>query len=45
MQKAWRKFVDEIIYPDAQAREEDGKRPSQSVMDAMAYVRSLYVPA
>jgi hypothetical protein len=37
LQKAWRKFVDEIIYPDAQAREEDGKRPSQSVMDAMAY--------
>ena len=31
-----RKFVDEVIYPDAQAREEDGKRPSQSVLDAMA---------
>ncbi|KAF8532187.1 acyl-CoA dehydrogenase/oxidase [Gautieria morchelliformis] len=36
LQKAWRKFVDEVIYPDAQAREEDGKRASQSVMDAMA---------
>jgi len=33
-----RKFVDEIIYPDAQAREEDGKRPSQSVLDAMTWV-------
>jgi hypothetical protein len=31
-----RKFLDEIIYPDAQLREEDGKRPSQSVLDAMA---------
>ena len=31
-----RTFMDEIIYPDAQAREEDGKRPSQSVLDAMA---------
>jgi len=28
--------VDEVIYPDAQKREEDGKRPSQSVIDAMA---------
>lgn len=34
--------MDEIIYPDAQAREEDGKRPSQSVMDAMAWVISLF---
>jgi hypothetical protein len=31
-----RKFADEIIIPDAQLREEDGKRPSQSVLDAMA---------
>ncbi|KAG8765928.1 hypothetical protein FRC15_006690, partial [Serendipita sp. 397] len=36
LQRAMRKFVDEIIYPDAQAREEDGKRISQSVVDAMA---------
>ncbi|KIJ51568.1 hypothetical protein M422DRAFT_65512 [Sphaerobolus stellatus SS14] len=36
LQHAFRKFVDEIITPDALAREEDGKRPSQSVMDAMA---------
>ncbi|KII88385.1 hypothetical protein PLICRDRAFT_175981 [Plicaturopsis crispa FD-325 SS-3] len=35
-QAALRKFVDEVVYPDAQAREEDGKRPSQSVFDEMA---------
>ncbi|PVG01670.1 acyl-CoA dehydrogenase NM domain-like protein [Serendipita vermifera] len=34
-QKAMRKFVDEIIFPDAQACEENGKRISQSVVDAM----------
>jgi hypothetical protein len=34
-----RKFVDEIIYPDAQACEENGKRISQEVVDAMAYVK------
>jgi len=28
--------VEEVIYPDAQAREEDGKRPSQYVFDEMA---------
>jgi len=33
-----RKFVDEIIYPDAQAREEDGKRASKEVLEAMAWV-------
>jgi len=37
-QVVMRKFVDEFVYPDAQAREEDGKRPSQSVIDAMAAV-------
>ncbi|KAF8532188.1 acyl-CoA dehydrogenase/oxidase [Gautieria morchelliformis] len=37
-QAVMRKFVDDILYPDAQAREEDGKRPSQSVIDAMAAV-------
>jgi alkylation response protein AidB-like acyl-CoA dehydrogenase len=36
LQNAMRKFVDEVIYPDAQAREEDGKRPSISVIQAMA---------
>ncbi|KAJ7593030.1 peroxisomal acyl-CoA-dehydrogenase [Mycena floridula] len=34
--KEMRKFFDEYVYPDAQAREEDGKRPSQSVIDKMA---------
>ncbi|KAI5120210.1 hypothetical protein M0805_006316 [Coniferiporia weirii] len=38
VQKAMRIFVDEILYPDAQAREADGKRPSQSVIDKMAEV-------
>lgn len=33
-----RQFVDEYIYPDAQAREEDGKRVSQSVIDKMTFV-------
>lgn len=35
-QAAMRKFVREVVYPDAQAREEDGKPPSQSVLTAMA---------
>ncbi|KAH9856491.1 acyl-CoA dehydrogenase NM domain-like protein [Lenzites betulinus] len=35
-QRAARKFVDEILTPDAVAREEDGKRPSLSVMKQMA---------
>ncbi|KDQ59065.1 hypothetical protein JAAARDRAFT_33786 [Jaapia argillacea MUCL 33604] len=35
LQRAMRKLVDEVIYPDAQAREEDGKRPSQSVIEEM----------
>ncbi|KAG7089734.1 hypothetical protein E1B28_011388 [Marasmius oreades] len=34
--KAVREFVDEYLYPDAQAREEDGKRPDQKVIDKMA---------
>ncbi|TFK87968.1 peroxisomal acyl-CoA-dehydrogenase [Polyporus arcularius HHB13444] len=38
LQKAVREFVDEHIYPDAQERELDGKRPSQSVLDKMAEV-------
>ncbi|KAF8071704.1 acyl-CoA dehydrogenase [Lyophyllum atratum] len=35
-QAAFRKFVEEVLLPDAQLREEDGKRPSQSVFDEMA---------
>ncbi|KAF8656805.1 hypothetical protein AX16_002355 [Volvariella volvacea WC 439] len=35
-QKAVRKFVDEVITPDAIAREEDGRPPSKSVIEAMA---------
>ncbi|KAG6865906.1 hypothetical protein C0991_010739 [Blastosporella zonata] len=35
-QVEFRKFVETVILPDAQAREEDGKRPSQSVFDEMA---------
>jgi alkylation response protein AidB-like acyl-CoA dehydrogenase len=37
-QKAVRLFFDENVFEDAQAREEDGKRPSQSVLDKMAEV-------
>ena len=36
LQKAVREFVDNIIFPDAQLHEADGKRPSQSVLDQMA---------
>ncbi|KAI9000542.1 acyl-CoA dehydrogenase NM domain-like protein [Trametes punicea] len=35
-QRAARKFADEIIAPDAIAREEDGKRPSLHVIQKMA---------
>ncbi|CAL1716402.1 unnamed protein product [Somion occarium] len=35
-QKVVRKFVDEVVFPDAMAREEDGKRPSLSVIEKMA---------
>ena len=38
LQQAMRKFHDEVVYPDAQAREEDGKRPSLEVIQKMAYV-------
>ena len=31
-----RKFFDDVVYPDAQERELDGKRPSQDVLDKMA---------
>ncbi|KIM84135.1 hypothetical protein PILCRDRAFT_68388 [Piloderma croceum F 1598] len=34
--KAVRTFFDEFVFEDAQAREEDGKRPSQNVIDKMA---------
>ncbi|KAI0034579.1 acyl-CoA dehydrogenase NM domain-like protein [Vararia minispora EC-137] len=36
LQAAVRKFVDEVVFPDAQAREEDGKRPSLDVVAKMA---------
>ncbi|KAG9005111.1 hypothetical protein FRB93_009981 [Tulasnella sp. JGI-2019a] len=36
LQKAMRKLTDEVITPDAIAREDDGKRPSQSVIDKMS---------
>ncbi|KAI0787905.1 acyl-CoA dehydrogenase NM domain-like protein [Fomes fomentarius] len=35
-QRALRKFVDEVVTPDALAREEDGKRPSLDVIQQMA---------
>ncbi|KAF9450325.1 acyl-CoA dehydrogenase [Macrolepiota fuliginosa MF-IS2] len=35
-QKAIRKFFDEVVHPDAVAREEDGKPPTKSVIEAMA---------
>ena len=31
-----RKFFDDVVYPDAQERELDEKRPSQEVLDKMA---------
>ncbi|GLB40182.1 putative acyl-CoA dehydrogenase, N-terminal domain [Lyophyllum shimeji] len=34
-QKAMRMFVDEVVAPDALAREADGKPPSKSVVEAM----------
>ncbi|ETW83102.1 hypothetical protein HETIRDRAFT_433781 [Heterobasidion irregulare TC 32-1] len=36
LQQAMRQLVDDVIYPDAQAREEDGKRPSLDVIHKMA---------
>ena len=39
-QKTMRQFFDSVVLPDAEAREADGKRPSQSVIDKMAYVYS-----
>jgi hypothetical protein len=37
-----RKFVDEHVIADGQAREEDGKRISQEVLDKMRYVILSY---
>ncbi|KAF8623634.1 hypothetical protein AX17_007334 [Amanita inopinata Kibby_2008] len=37
-QKHVRKFIDEVVLPDALAREQDGKPPSKSVLEAMAQV-------
>lgn len=36
LQAAVRKFVEEVIFPDAQEREEDGQMPSRHVFDEMA---------
>ena len=36
MSLAMRKFIDEVIYPDAQLCEENGKRASKEVFQAMA---------
>lgn len=33
-----RKFIDEVVTPDAILREEDGKPPSKTVIEAMAKV-------
>ncbi|KAI1797377.1 peroxisomal acyl-CoA-dehydrogenase [Ganoderma leucocontextum] len=38
LHKVVREFVDNFVYPDAQERELDGKRPSQSVLDKMSEV-------
>ena len=35
VQKEMRKFIDEHVYPDAQACEESGKRMSQNILDMM----------
>lgn len=45
LQQAVRKFHDEVVYPDAQAREEDGKRPSLEVVHKMACVPFLLFSA
>ncbi|KAI0322542.1 peroxisomal acyl-CoA-dehydrogenase [Amylostereum chailletii] len=37
-QKVIRQFADEVLYDEAQKREEDGKRVSQEVLDKMAEV-------
>ncbi|KAL1739329.1 acyl-CoA dehydrogenase/oxidase [Schizophyllum fasciatum] len=42
-QKAVRKFFDEVVQPDANAREADGKRPSQSVIDEMAKLGLIHM--
>ncbi len=34
-----RKFVDDHVYVDAQAKEDSGKRPAQNILDMMACVR------
>ncbi|KAJ7274439.1 acyl-CoA dehydrogenase/oxidase [Mycena haematopus] len=40
-QVAIRKFMEEEVMPDAILREEDGKRPSQAVFDAMARINMI----
>ncbi|KAF9266619.1 acyl-CoA dehydrogenase NM domain-like protein [Marasmius fiardii PR-910] len=36
LQTAMRKFTEEVVFPDAQAREEDGKRASPHIFEARA---------
>lgn len=38
-----RKFVDDHVYVDAQAKEESGKRPAQHILDLMAWVCSSVI--
>ncbi|KAF7327905.1 Cytochrome b5 heme-binding domain-containing protein [Mycena kentingensis (nom. inval.)] len=40
-QKSYRKFVEEVIFPDAQERERDGKPPSQHVIDEICRLNLL----
>ena len=40
-----RKFIDEVVYPDAQLCEENGKRASKQVLEAMALATSYCVCA
>jgi hypothetical protein len=42
-QAAFRKFFDEVIWPDARLREEDGKRPDLKVMRQMAELNVIAV--
>ncbi|KAF7312330.1 Cytochrome b5 heme-binding domain-containing protein [Mycena indigotica] len=40
-QKVYRKFVEEVVLPDAQARETDGQPPSQHIVDEMCRLNIL----
>lgn len=36
LQAAYRKFLEEVVVPDARTHEEDGKRPNQQVFEELA---------